>query len=100
MREFYGEELALILVRKHIARYLKGYPGIKDLHLGLVTVQSVESFHELLDAVVERVGDFTVDSTPDDDGEETSDDCQSTEEYSQPAAKPVDWLRDASSVPA
>ena len=100
MREFYGEELALILVRKHIARYLKGYAGIRDLHLALVTVQSVDSFHELLNAVVERVGDCTVDLTPDEEAEETSDECQSSEDYSQPAAKRVDWIRNRSALPA
>ncbi len=100
MLDFYGEDLALILVRKHIARYLKGYAGIKDLHLGLVTVQSVESFHELLDAVVERVGDFTVDSAPDDDGEETSDDCDSSEEQSQSAAKQTNYSPKATLIPA
>ncbi|MBX3049943.1 MAG: tRNA dihydrouridine synthase DusB [Caldilineaceae bacterium] len=104
MRDFYGEELALILVRKHIARYLKGYAGIKDLHLGLVTVQSVESFHQLLDAVVERLGDFTLgstlDSAPADTEEETSDECQSTEDYSQSASKRVDWTRSSSALPA
>ena len=100
MLDFYGEDLALILVRKHIARYLKGYAGIKDLHLGLVTVQSVESFHELLDAVVERVGDFTADSAPDDEGEGTSDDCDSTEEQSQPAAKQTNYSPKATLIPA
>ena len=100
MLEFYGEELALILVRKHIARYLKGYAGIKDLHVGLVTVKSVSSFHELLDAVVERVGDCTVDFTPDEEAEETSDECQSSQDYSQPAAKRVDWIRNRSALPA
>ncbi len=100
MLEFYGEELALILVRKHIARYLKGYAGIKDLHLGLVTVRSVESFHQLLDAVEERVGDLTAEYAPDDEPEETADDCQSQEHYSQPVHKQVDLLRNRSAVPA
>ncbi len=89
MLDFYGEELALILVRKHIARYLKGYAGIQDLHLGLVTVQSVESFHELLDAVVARVGDQTADSasdcTSDEQVVDTADGCQSEEECGQAA---------------
>lgn len=56
MRTFYGEELALILVRKHIARYLKGYSGIRDLHLGLVQVTSTEEFYRLLNATMERLG--------------------------------------------
>jgi tRNA-dihydrouridine synthase B len=56
MRSFYGENLALILVRKHIARYLKGYSNIRDLHLGLVQVTSSEEFYELLHATTERLG--------------------------------------------
>lgn len=56
MRSFYGEELSLILVRKHIAKYLKGYPDIRDLFLGLVEVESVAQFYDLLAQVEERVG--------------------------------------------
>ena len=55
MAEFYGEWLALLMVRKHIVRYLKGYAGIKDLHLGLVNVASVEDFYRLLDEAVARL---------------------------------------------
>lgn len=69
MCEFYGEKLALILVRKHIARYLKGYADIRDLHAALVQVQSVASFYELLDAVAERVGDCMALFTPDETDE-------------------------------
>ncbi len=57
MLSFYGEDLALILVRKHIAKYLKGYNDIRDLHQGLVKVTSVEEFHRLLEATLERLGD-------------------------------------------
>jgi nifR3 family TIM-barrel protein len=56
MRSFYGEELSLILVRKHIAKYLKGYPNIRDLYLRLVQVESVPQFYDLLAQVEERVG--------------------------------------------
>ncbi len=55
MREFYGERLALLLIRKHIARYLKGYPGIRDLHLQLVQVDASDRLNRLLDAVEERI---------------------------------------------
>jgi tRNA-dihydrouridine synthase B len=55
MRSFYGDERALILVRKHIARYLKGYPGIRDLQHQLVTVDAVARFYRLLDAVQRRL---------------------------------------------
>ena len=100
MLDFYGEELALILVRKHISRYLKGYPGIKDLQHKLVTVQSVVSFHELLDQVVERVGDLVGDFTPDEEAEETSDECQSSEDYRHPPTRTVEWMRNLSAEPA
>jgi len=55
MVEFYGEWLALLMVRKHIVRYLKGYAGIKDLHLGLVNVAAVGEFYRLLDEAVARL---------------------------------------------
>ena len=55
MADFYGQDMALILVRKHIARYLKGYSGIRDLHQRLVQVSCVAEFHGLLQAVTERL---------------------------------------------
>lgn len=55
MAEFYGDWLALLMVRKHIVRYLKGYAGIKDLHNGLVNVAAVEDFHTLLDEAIARL---------------------------------------------
>ena len=55
MLDFYEERLALLLVRKHIARYLKGCPNIHDLQQQLVRVDSVERFHWLLDEVTARV---------------------------------------------
>lgn len=100
MLDFYGEELALILVRKHIARYLKGYGGIKDLHLGLVTVQSVESFHELLDAVVARVGDLAADAGPEEDAGDCENDNEPQQHYSQPAANQINFSRDPMPLPA
>ena len=54
MIEFYGEKLALLLIRKHITRYLKGTPGIHDLQQKLVRVGSVFDFHRLLDEAVIR----------------------------------------------
>lgn len=89
MCEFYGETLALILVRKHIARYLKGYAGIRDLHTSLVQVQSIDSFYALLDAVVQRVGDgvaqFVREDALDGESEEAADSCESYAHYSQTA---------------
>ncbi len=55
MSEFYGDRMSLILIRKHIARYLKGYSGIKDLHLQLVQVQSVDDFYRLLQETTRRI---------------------------------------------
>ncbi len=52
---FYGEERAVLLVRKHVARYLKGYNGIRDLFLQMVQVQSATRFEELLRALEERL---------------------------------------------
>jgi nifR3 family TIM-barrel protein len=56
MLDFHGERLALLLIRKHIARYLKGYSGIRDLQQQLVRVKSVPRLYELLDEAVERIG--------------------------------------------
>ncbi|MEZ4634428.1 MAG: tRNA dihydrouridine synthase DusB [Caldilineaceae bacterium] len=56
MCSLYGERLALVLVRKHIVRYLKGYSGIRDLHLGLVQVNSTADFYSLIAATAERLG--------------------------------------------
>ena len=104
MCEFYGETLALILVRKHIARYLKGYAGIRDLHASLVQVQSIDSFYALLDAVVQRVGDgvaqFVGEDALDGESEEAADTCESYAHYSQTAHKSVDFIRNRSAVPA
>lgn len=55
MAEFYSEGTALILIRKHIARYLKDYREIRDLHLELVQVKSRSQLHRLLDEVLRRL---------------------------------------------
>ena len=55
MLDFYGVRLSLLVIRKHITRYLKGHAGIKDLQHRLVNVQSVSEFHELLARVVARL---------------------------------------------
>ncbi len=55
MVEFCGERLALILIRKHIARYLKGYAGIRDLQQKLVRVDSLEDFESLVEQVCRRL---------------------------------------------
>jgi nifR3 family TIM-barrel protein len=60
MRSFYGERQALIFMRKHIVKYLKGYAGIKDLYVGLVQVESRSQFYELMNAVVERLAQVSL----------------------------------------
>ncbi len=55
MASFYGPSTALILIRKHIARYLKDYSGIKDLHRRLVQVESAEQLDDLLEQVTARL---------------------------------------------
>ena len=62
--DFYGVRLSLLVIRKHIARYLKGHAGIKDLQHGLVNVQSVDEFHELLARVVTRLEDQAAEPLP------------------------------------
>jgi tRNA-dihydrouridine synthase len=55
MRECHGERLALLLIRKHIARYMKGYSGIRDLQQQMVRVESVAKLHELLELAELRI---------------------------------------------
>ncbi len=57
MLEFHGERLALVLIRKHIARYLKFSHGIRDLQQQLVRVDDVARFHALLDEASARLED-------------------------------------------
>ncbi|HSR50106.1 MAG TPA: tRNA dihydrouridine synthase DusB [Acidobacteriota bacterium] len=57
MAEFYGEKVALILVRKHIVRYLKQYSGIKDLYKKLVQIESRQQMEDGLQAVGHRLRD-------------------------------------------
>lgn len=97
---FYGEKRALILVRKHIARYLKGYSGIRDLHLRLVRVESVSDFHHLLDAVVERVDGLAARSAPVEGPEASLVECQSQKHYSQTQHTGVDFRCNQSALAA
>ena len=64
MVEFYGERLALLLVRKHVTRYLKGLAGLRDIQQQLVRVASVPQFHSLLEQAVERCQATTAPSYP------------------------------------
>ncbi len=59
MCQFYGERRAVILFRKHVARYLKGYTGIRDLFLQMVQVDSAHRFELLLRALEARLGAST-----------------------------------------
>ena len=54
MIDFYGERLSLLLIRKHVARYLKGAPGIRDIQQQLVRIDSIPRFHELLELARSR----------------------------------------------
>ncbi|NUM42670.1 MAG: tRNA dihydrouridine synthase DusB [Leptospiraceae bacterium] len=49
MLEFYGERQGLILFRKHLSKYLRGFFGIADLREKLVTVTDLKDFYRLLD---------------------------------------------------
>jgi tRNA-dihydrouridine synthase B len=44
MTNFYGEQLGLVLFRKHVAKYLKNYFGVSELRHKLVTTPSLEDF--------------------------------------------------------
>ena len=45
---FYGEEIGLVLFRKHAARYLSPYPLTKEFRKKLLTIQHPEEFVALL----------------------------------------------------
>lgn len=51
MSDFYGQTKSLILIRKHIMRYLKQYPNLGNLQKRLVQVSHPEELEYLLDAV-------------------------------------------------
>ncbi len=48
MQEFYGIEKAVLLVRKHLTRYLNEWPGIKELRPRLVRIASAEEFDDVI----------------------------------------------------
>jgi len=48
MQEFYGTAKAVLLVRKHLTRYLNAWPGIKELRPRLVRIESAEEFSEVI----------------------------------------------------
>jgi nifR3 family TIM-barrel protein len=59
--EFYGEEVGLILFRKHAARYVQGVPGEASLRLPLLTCSNVEDFDRHLwqaSGVMEAPGQY------------------------------------------
>ncbi len=53
MLDFYGEPLGIILMRKHIPCYLKGYYQIRRLRHSLLRCEDVETFHRLLDELAQ-----------------------------------------------
>jgi tRNA-dihydrouridine synthase B len=48
MLSFYGEDLGLVLFRKHVSKYLKNFRGVSDLRHRLVTTDSLEDFYNCL----------------------------------------------------
>ncbi|MCE9501769.1 MAG: tRNA dihydrouridine synthase DusB [Leptospira sp.] len=44
MLEFYGSPFGLLLFRKHVSKYLKGYFGVSELRNKLVTSDNVDAF--------------------------------------------------------
>ncbi|MCD6291418.1 MAG: tRNA dihydrouridine synthase DusB [Anaerolineae bacterium] len=53
MLGFYGNPLGLVLMRKHIPHYLKGYPNIRRLRYALLRCEDAETFHHLLDELAQ-----------------------------------------------
>ncbi len=47
MLDYYGPAQGLILFRKHVVRYIKGVPGVSEMHLPLVTCCTADEFIEL-----------------------------------------------------
>ncbi len=48
MQDFYGTAKAVLLVRKHLTRYLNGWPGIRELRPRLVHIESAEDFDDVM----------------------------------------------------
>ncbi len=55
MQEFYEEEYALKLFRKHAVKYLRGFPGAGALRDELVREENASVFLEKINALAERV---------------------------------------------
>lgn len=48
MTDFYGEQMGLVLFRKHVSKYLRNYFGVSELRHKLVTTNDINEFHDLL----------------------------------------------------
>ncbi len=55
--DFYGQQLGLILFRKHAARYIAGLPGEAELRTLLLTSESVEEFDVLIETCIRSAGE-------------------------------------------
>ncbi len=55
MSDFYGQSTSLILIRKHITRYLKQYSNLENLQKRLVQVSDPDELDCLLDSVSKRL---------------------------------------------
>lgn len=48
MEDYYGQQQAAILMRKHLAKYFNEHPGIREYRPRLVQIESKEDLNELL----------------------------------------------------
>jgi len=51
MEDYYGQPQAIILMRKHLARYFNEQPGIREYRPQLVTIESKEDLNDLLEVI-------------------------------------------------
>jgi tRNA-dihydrouridine synthase len=51
MEDYYGQPQAAILMRKHLAKYFKEHPGIRQYRPRLVTIESKNDLNNLLEVI-------------------------------------------------
>lgn len=62
--EWKGPVVGINEMRRHYTNYLKGLPGIRDYRSRLVTLNSPEAIHEVLDQIAEHYRDFRFPALP------------------------------------
>jgi len=62
MEEHYGQDKAIVLMRKHLAKYSSGHPGIRSFRPRLVRAASREELDDLLDCILKNVLPADVDN--------------------------------------